>query len=85
MVDLGAAWCKGECDSSSRGEDRRKFPPPSPRQSVFKVVHSAADREVCYLLKIDVEKCKGCQLCVPACPRELLEPSQHRNSSATML
>lgn len=31
------------------------------------------------MLKIDVEKCKGCQLCVPACPRELLEPSQHRN------
>ncbi len=28
------------------------------------------------LLKIDSEKCKGCQLCVRACPRDLLRLSK---------
>jgi len=30
---------------------------------------------------IDIERCKGCCLCVEACPRELIEVSDHPNAS----
>jgi 2-oxoglutarate ferredoxin oxidoreductase subunit delta len=29
---------------------------------------------------IDVERCKGCELCIPACPPEVLVMSTRRNS-----
>ncbi len=31
-------------------------------------------------VKIDSEKCKGCELCVSVCPKEVLEISKKSNS-----
>jgi 2-oxoglutarate ferredoxin oxidoreductase subunit delta len=31
-------------------------------------------------LTIDIERCKGCELCIPACPPEVLRMSDDRNS-----
>lgn len=28
---------------------------------------------------IDAERCKGCELCIPACPPHVLQMSTHRN------
>ena len=30
-------------------------------------------------VRIDTERCKGCELCIPACPPRVLEMSQERN------
>ena len=30
-------------------------------------------------LVIDVERCKGCELCIPACPPQVLRMSEARN------
>lgn len=30
-------------------------------------------------LRIDVERCKGCELCIPACPPNVLRMSKARN------
>lgn len=29
---------------------------------------------------IDIERCKGCQVCVSACPQQVISPSKHVNS-----
>ena len=34
---------------------------------------------------IDVERCKGCELCVPACPPGVLRMSSRRNASGYLL
>jgi 2-oxoglutarate ferredoxin oxidoreductase subunit delta len=31
-------------------------------------------------LRIDVERCKGCELCIPACPPSVLRMSAERNT-----
>ena len=30
-------------------------------------------------IRIDVERCKGCELCIPACPPRVLKMSEARN------
>ena len=32
-------------------------------------------------ITIDSEKCKGCELCIPVCPTQNLEISEHSNSN----
>jgi 2-oxoglutarate ferredoxin oxidoreductase subunit delta len=32
-------------------------------------------------VEIETERCKGCELCIPACPPRVLEMSTDRNSS----
>ena len=32
-------------------------------------------------VKIDVESCKGCELCIPACPPQVLAMSAARNGN----
>lgn len=34
---------------------------------------------------LDAERCKGCELCIPACPPEVLRMSPQRNSSGYLL
>ena len=34
---------------------------------------------------LDAERCKGCELCIPACPPEVLRMSTQRNSSGYLL
>ena len=34
---------------------------------------------------IDAERCKGCELCIPACPPEVLRMSTNRNASGYLL
>ena len=34
---------------------------------------------------IDAERCKGCELCIPACPPNVLRMSDRRNSSGYLL
>ena len=34
---------------------------------------------------IDAERCKGCELCIPACPPEVLLMSPKRNASGYLL
>lgn len=34
---------------------------------------------------IDTERCKGCELCIPACPPEVLRMSPARNASGYLL
>ena len=34
---------------------------------------------------LDAERCKGCELCIPACPPEVLRMSTKRNASGYLL
>ena len=34
---------------------------------------------------IDAERCKGCELCIPACPPRVLRMSERRNSSGYLV
>ena len=34
---------------------------------------------------LDAERCKGCELCIPACPPAVLRMSSHRNTSGYLL
>ena len=34
---------------------------------------------------IDAERCKGCELCIPACPPKVLRMSDRRNASGYLL
>lgn len=34
---------------------------------------------------IDTERCKGCELCIPACPPRVLRMSARRNASGYLL
>lgn len=34
---------------------------------------------------IDAERCKGCELCIPACPPKVLRMSTRRNASGYLL
>ena len=34
---------------------------------------------------IDAERCKGCELCIPACPPKVLRMSSKRNESGYLL
>lgn len=34
---------------------------------------------------IDAERCKGCELCIPACPPNVLRMSSRRNASGYLL
>lgn len=34
---------------------------------------------------IDAERCKGCELCIPACPPQVLRMSDHRNEKGFLI
>lgn len=36
-----------------------------------------------YILRIDKEKCKGCQLCIEFCPKDVLELSMNLNKKGS--
>jgi 2-oxoglutarate ferredoxin oxidoreductase subunit delta len=40
----------------------------------------SAMKTLCYLIKIDSEHCKGCELCVAVCPKQVLAMSNSMNS-----
>ncbi|MCK5529148.1 MAG: ferredoxin family protein [Kiritimatiellae bacterium] len=36
-----------------------------------------------YILKIDSDKCKGCELCIEFCPKDVLELSKNLNKKGS--
>ena len=36
-----------------------------------------------YILKVDKEKCKGCELCIEFCPKDVLELSMNLNKKGS--
>lgn len=49
--------------------------------AVMTSAKSPQEQEPKGYIEIDREKCKGCHLCIPACPRDLIEISTRLNAS----
>ena len=49
------------------------------------VTNERAARRASGTVVIDTERCKGCELCIPACPPGVLRMSSRRNASGYLL
>ena len=53
--------------------------PPKPEVLIKPEILSPGDRSVRFYIQIDDQTCKGCELCIPECPKDVIEMTNTQN------